>query len=626
MQFSYTAPLNNQLLLDAAFSQFYSDWGGQTPGGALDYEPFIPVQEVSLAGGVPVPNMLYHGFAGLANNHQSHNTWRASLSYVTGSHSLKVGYAAAYEVTDIFENRPTHGLQYRFNGGTPDQITQRVGKWQYANRTRFDAFYVQDQWTVDRLTVQGALRYEKAWSYAPEGMNGLLEASRFGGPAMTLPFRENVTGYNDIAPRMGVAYDVFGNGRTAIKANLSKYWQYAANDGVYINANPAVTFQQTANRAWSDDNGNRVPDCNLDSAASQGTQATGDGVDFCGPLNPGTFFALRDSGSVTSTATRLDEGILSGWGVRPYDWQFSVGVQQELLPRVSAEVSYSRRWWGNFTYVDNEAVSAADFDNYTLTVPTHPDLPTSGQQLTYKLLKPASFGLLNNRQRLASEFGDVEYNWQGVELNVNARMNNGLTLQGGFTAGAGLRDQCEIWEQLPELTVAFGVTSPTQACRIEEPYLWAWRGLANYTVPKVEVQVSAIFRSQENVTATNDPGSNGLSVAAQYFESSANVQAQLGRGIAGGAPTVTLDLAPLGQVYPERLNTVDMRFSKIIRIGRVRSNVGIDLYNLFNSNTGTGFNQVYGNALTPATIGAAWLRPTTILNPRYLRFNATIDF
>jgi hypothetical protein len=617
MQFSYTAPVSNQLLVDAAFSQFYSDWGGQTPGGALDKEPFIPVLEQSTAGGVPVPNMIYHGFAGLANNHQSHNTWRGSLSYVTGAHSLKFGYAAAYEVTDIFENRPTHGLQYTFLAGVPQSITQRVGKWQYANRTRFDAFYVQDQWTMNRLTLQGALRYEHAWSYAPEGQNGLLEASRFGGQARTLPFRDNVTGYNDIAPRMGLAYDVFGNGKTAIKANLSKYWQYAANDGVYINANPAVTFAQTTTRAWNDDNGNRIPDCNLDIVAAQGTQAAGDGVDFCGALANQNFFSLRDTGSVTSTATRLDEGILSGWGVRPFDWQFSVGVQQELLPRVSAEVSYSRRSWGNFTFVDNEAIGPADFDDYTITVPQNANLPTSGQQLTYKLLKPSAFGLVNNRQRLASEFGDVDFHWQGVELNVNARMNNGLTLQGGFTSGAGYRNQCDIWEKLPELTIAGGVVSPVQACEISEPYLWAWRGLANYTVPKIDVLVSAILRSQDNVTATNDPASNGLSVAAQYFESSANVNTQLGRGIAGGGATVTLDLAPLGEVYPERLNTVDMRFSKIIRIGRTRSNVGIDLYNLFNANTGTAFNQVFN---------ANWLNPTTILNPRYVRFNATIDF
>ncbi len=102
MQFSYTAPMTNKLLLEAAFSQFLSNWNPTAPAGALDQEPFIPVQEQSLAGGVPVPNMVYHGYAGLANNYQTHNVWRASATYVTGAHSMKGGYQAAYEVTDIF--------------------------------------------------------------------------------------------------------------------------------------------------------------------------------------------------------------------------------------------------------------------------------------------------------------------------------------------------------------------------------------------------------------------------------------------------------------------------------------------------------------------------------------------
>jgi hypothetical protein len=165
--------------------------------------------------------------------------------------------------------------------------------------------------------------------------------------------------------------------------------------------------------------------------------------------------------------------------------------------------------------------------------------------------------------------------------------------------------------------------SPIQqvsACRVEEPWLWSWRGLASYIVPKVDVQVSAIMRSQPNVTATNDPASNGLAANATFFQTNAAVQAALGRPIAGGAPTVALNLTKPGEVYPDRLNTVDMRFTKILRFGRTRTNVGVDLYNLFNANTGTSFNQNFG------TDGSTWLRPNAILNPRYVRFNATVDF
>ncbi|HEV8395646.1 MAG TPA: carboxypeptidase regulatory-like domain-containing protein [Vicinamibacterales bacterium] len=619
MQFSYTSPVTNKLLIDAAFSQFFSNWGGQTPGGALDQPPFIPVQERSIAGGVPVPLMLYHGFAGLANNHQTHNVWRAAATYVTGAHSMKAGYAAAYEVTNIFGNFPNHGLQYRFNAGVPDQITQRITPWQQANRTRYDAFYVQDQWTRNRLTLQGALRYEHAWSFFPEGLNGLLADSVYGGPARTLPSAKGVTGYNDIAPRMGLAYDVFGNGKTAIKANLSKYWQSAANDGVYIGTNPASTFAQTANRSWNDRGGlginnDYIPQCDLNIPTANGE---------CGAVDNANFFVFRQTGNALSTATVVSPKLLSGWGVRPYDWQFSASVQQELLPRVSAEFGYSRRSWGNFTFTDNRAIGPQDFDTYNFTVPTNSQLETSGQTLQYLLLKPGSFGRVDNYLAPASDYGDPTFYWQGVELTVNARPSSGLTLQGGFTTGGGVRDLCEVAGKLPELYSQFGSVLNTRdlgACRIEEPWLWNWRGLASYSVPKADVQVSAIMRSQGNVSATNDPASNGLSLSANFFEPSQNVVNQLGRGIAGGAPNVTFDMTRLGDVYPARLNTVDLRVSKILRFGGTRANVGIDLYNLFNANTGTGFNQNYG------TDGSTWLRPNAILNPRYVRFNATIDF
>lgn len=616
-QVSYSAPVTNKLLIEAAASQFFSNWNPTSPAGALNYAPFIPVQERSLAGGVPVPNMVYHGYAGLNNNHQTHNVWRASASYVTGANSLKAGYAAAYEVTDIFGDFGAHGLQYRFNAGVPDLITQRITPWQQANRTRYDAFYAQDQWTRNRLTLQGALRYERAWSFFPEGLNGLLADSVFGGSARTLPRADGVTGYNDIAPRMGLAYDVFGNGKTAVKVNLSKYWQYAANDGVYIGTNVASTFAQTASRAWTD-NGNFRPDCNLQNPLAQDARATGG--DLCGALDNQNFFALQQSGSVTSTATVINPKLLSGWNVRPYDWQFSAGVQQQVMPRVSVELSFSRRSWGNFTYTDNLAVGPSDFDNYTLTVPAGGNLSTGGQQLTYALRNgKTAFGAVNNYLTLASDYGDVSYNWKGMDMTVNAR-TGGLTLQGGFTSGAGHRDQCALWAALPELTSVLGVSQPLSSCRIDEPWLWNWQGLANYTVPKIDVQVAAIMRSQANVQSTNDPGSSGLSQSANYFETNAKVLAQLGRGIAGGLQTTTLNLSPQGVTYPDRLNTVDLRASKILKFGRTRTNVGIDLYNLLNSNTGTGFNQNFG------TDGSTYLRPNAILNPRYVRFNATVDF
>jgi hypothetical protein len=156
----------------------------------------------------------------------------------------------------------------------------------------------------------------------------------------------------------------------------------------------------------------------------------------------------------------VSDSLLSGWNVRPYDWQFSASVQQELLPRVSAEFGYSRRSWGNFTYTDNRAINPENFDTFTLTVPTDSRLPNGGETLQYALVNPSVFGRQDNYLTRASDYGDVTAYWQGVELTVNARTNNGLTLQGGFTTGAGTRDNCEVTAKLPELLIVAGVQQP----------------------------------------------------------------------------------------------------------------------------------------------------------------------
>ena len=138
--------------------------------------------------------------------------------------------------------------------------------------------------------------------------------------------------------------------------------------------------------------------------------------------------------------------------------------------------------------------------------------------------------------------------------------------------------------------------------------------------------VSASFRSTPNVqpsTVNTFVATNGASVSANYNVTSAILQqSNLGRPLAPGLAFQTVDLTLPGEVYPDRVNTLDLRVAKVLRFSRYRANVGFDFYNLFNANTGTAFNQVYD----VASNGASWLRPTTVLGPRFARFNFTINF
>jgi hypothetical protein len=610
-QVTWSSPVTNRLLLEAGYSTFISRWGGQDPGGALT--SFIPVTEqvVNANTQVPFANFTYRGLDARFGNEQQPQVWRASASYVTGAHSLKFGTQGAYHMHKNFNFTGTNQLRYQFNNGMPNQFSMWMPLAQ-SNRTTFHAFYVQDQWTLDRLTVQGALRFERAWSWHPAGENGVLEANRFSD-MIVFPRLESVRGYNDLSPRVGVAYDVFGTGRTAVKMQIGHYLQSANNEGNFIINNPATTFQRNTNRSWVDRNGNFTPDCDLMNPAGQNlaTQAGfNPALDTCGPwsnLNFGNQF----------NTTQVNPDVLAGWGVRPYDWQLTASVQQEIAPRVSVQVAYNRRWFGNFFYTDNLAVGPGDYDTVTVTAPSHPGLPNGGgYPVTFVTIKDSAFGQQQNYYTFASDYGKDTRYWHGLDVNVNARTTWGLVLQAGTITGRGVRNNCEITAQLPEVLG----TGQVSSCDVAEKWLTSLRGLATYRVPTLDVLISGIFRSQAANTPVNAVATNGASLAANYLVSTAMVQQAIGRPLAGGVANQTVNLIHPGQLYADRLNSIDLRFAKVVRFAGKRADIGVDLHNLTNGNTGTAYNQNFGSD------GSAWLRPTAILNPRFVRFNVTFNF
>jgi len=629
MQGSWTSPISNHMLLESGYSAFYTDNGDPRPYGVLT--DFIPVTEQSTGAGVPFANFIYRGFNPAPSSNQKHATWKAAMSYVSGSHNMKWGYQAGY-----MSNKNTtwvgRQISYRFNNGTPNQLSQRVGTNETSNSLLYNGVYIQDQWTRGRLTLQGAVRYETASSWAPAGENGILFDNEFGGPVL-LARTEGVRGYHDITPRMGAAYDVFGTGRTALKVNVAQYLQGAYTGDAYTISNPGSTLVTTINRQWSD--GLNLP---------AGTPGRGDYVAQCDFMNPATNsecgpWSLLNWGSFNQTTT-VNPDVLKGWGVRNRDWQYGVSVQQEVAPQIAVEVSYNRRVWSNFFVTHNRALTPADYDEVTLTAPSNPLLPNGGGYPVTFLTRNtrSALGATDSYYTTTDDFGDETHYWHGIDLSFNARMRNGLNLQGGTSTGRGVNDTCDSLVgrfgrpsapilPMPPLNVqtipAAGIVDGQRSCDVAEPWLTSVRGLGSYTVPKVDVLVSAIFRSQANAQpGMINVGTNGASRSATYRMTAAQFLAATGRPLAPGLATQDVDLLLPGAVYGDRINVVDMRFAKVLRFGKSKANVGLDVYNLFNANTPTTYETVYD----PATNGARWMQPTAVLLPRFMRFNVQLDF
>jgi len=331
-------------------------------------------------------------------------------------------------------------------------------------------------------------------------------------------------------------------------------------------------------------------------------------------------------GNANPNSTTINPDILGGWGVRPNDWQLGASVQHELVPRVSVEFAYNRRWWGNFFVTDNRLTNAADYEAFAIAIPQHENLPGGGGTAQFVAITPAANARgAQNYMTTEKDYADprTAY-WHGVDFTATARLAFGLNLQGGTSTGRGVRDTCDLTRALPEL-LGTGVvgTSRVDSCDVTENWATTFRGLASYTVPKIDVLVSGSMRSL--VTAPGGSASNGLSLAANYQVPNSLIQTALGRlpANASVAQTTTINLLNPGQLYTlERTNLVDMRFAKIFRFAGRRTDVGMDLYNLFNSNVTSAYQQTY----LATDNGATWLRPTAIVPPRLARFHVTFNF
>ncbi len=517
-----------------------------------------------------------YGNLGQAKNFRS----AASASYVTGSQTLKLGmeflngqrYENQYRVGDI---------SYNLRNGSPNQVVL------YAPRDNVDklkadlGIYVQERLTFQRTTVNAGLRYDYLNSYAAAHT---VPGNRWL-PERSYDAVKDVPAWHDLSPRLGVSYDLFGDGRTAIKATLNRY---VVGEAVRIATenNPVVTSVQSATRTWTDVNRDFVPDCDFSNLDANGE---------CGSISD------RNFGQGNPRATVWDQDMLRGFGNRDYQWESSLQVQHQLLSRVSVQGGYFRRTFGNYRTTKNLALGAdpsIHYDPFCVTLPVDSRLPGDGGNQVCGLydIKPAMRGVVQNYVTTQSTFGEQKEVYDGFDATVNVRMPRGL-LAGGLNTGRTRNNVCLVVNSPQELLF----------CDQRPPFLTQVKFTGAYELPWYGIQLAGTYQ-----------GLPGPEIVTSYVATNAEVISTLGRSLSAGATaTVTIPVAAAGTMYAERSNQIDLRISKIIRIGRSRLLGGLDVFNVFNSAGVLAVNSRYG---------PQYLNPTSLLSPRLLRLSVQLDF
>ena len=570
VQGSWTSPRTSKLLLEAGVSQAQSHWPQYLAPGVDPQHISILEQSTGIRYNAPAT------FLPLREHYRISE--RFAVSYVTGTHAFKVGVQGEQGIRDS-ETTVAGDVNYRLNLGIPNQVTQYATPYLMKERLMDIGVYAQDQWTLSRLTLNLGARFDYFHGYVPAQD---VPAGQFVG-ARSFPEVKNVPNWKDLSPRVGAAYNLFGDGRTALKGSFGRYVGRTTTDIAGAN-NPITTSVNTVNRAWTDRNGNFIPDCDLRNFGLNGE---------CDAIQNSNF-------GKTNITTRYSDEALQGWGKRDYHWDTSLEVQHQLGSSVSVSAGYYRNWYGNFLVTDNLAVGPADYTPYSIVAPSDPRLPGGGGQTITGLadISQAKFADVNNLVVPASTFGDQSQVSNFMNLSFNARLLRGAQLGGGIDTGRMVQDRC------------FVVDSPQELfnCRVVTPFE-AQTDIklhGSYPLPGAFV-VSAVYQNM-----------SGIPIDALYAATTAEISRTLGRNLAGGARNATVSLITPNTMFEDRRTRLDLRFTKLFPLGsRMRLQANVDIYNVANAN---GIQQG-----TPA-FGPRWLLPQNIIEPRVLQFSGRLSF
>jgi hypothetical protein len=596
LQGSWSSPVTNKLLLEAGGTITPQDFHGyRRPGvSATQFamqDPTAPAGMPTLWGSSPTS----YGY-----NRSDQSNYRASASYVTGSHSIKAGFTLMH-AWRYATQEPNNSVTLQVRGTQPFSLRQYATPIQFHETLKYNmGIFAQDQWRVNRFTVNYGVRLDFLNARVDEQQ---IAAGPFT-PARNFAAVENAPNWKDVDPRVGVSWDLFGDGKTALKASVGRYVVGAAYE-IARNLNPVQSSVNFVDRTWAPPAGviyngsyNPFNDCDLFNPAANTKRP---GQIACGAINNPAF------GQDVRTLN-YDPALLNGWHVRPNNWEGQISIQREIVPRVSAYAAYTRRWFGNLTAQRNRAVTNADYSPYCVPVPVDSRLENGGGYQQCGLFDVNRNIAPNNLIFSSSDIGGIDDVYDGFDFDVNARLARNIILSGGVSLGRERVNYCNMMSDLSLSTdgAGFNINTPhtEEFCDIRPPMQPQFKGQVAYPLPWHDISLSATFQSL-----------SGPQLSANYALNNALVAPSLGRPFTGVPPTV--NIVPNGTMYGDRIYQTDLRISKMFRTGGTTIRPTVSIYNLFNANPIQTYNTNYGSA---------WLAPTVIMQARFVDIGVQVDF
>ncbi len=591
----FTSAVSNKLFVEAGYSFNYEEYVITNQDG-INQDRGTPAWFAGASRRDATLVTLKNGLANWGGRYPDRFNTQAAVSYVTGAHQAKVGFQFNWG-TYVNTRETNADLQQVYLNGAPSQVTIYNTPLRYQDALLGDlGIYAQDTWTLNRLSLNGGLRWETLRHEVSKQQGG---AGRFIGERNFEPIP--MPTWKDLAPRFGAVYDLFGNSKTALKFGLNRY-----------NESRTTFFANRYNPLAIDGRSVSWTDLNTDDIAQ--------GELGCVYLTAGCEinFAQLPANFGRAQLNRVDPDFK-----RVYNVETTAGVQHELMPRVSLSANWYRRTFHRLRVTDNVLRTMADY------IPFNVFNPMDGKPFTIYDVSTAALSRVDNLDLNAGSGRKHVYN--AFDVNLNARLPRGGNVFGGFVTERNQRNICDEPDD------------PTMLLYCDDwqndiPYRPTLKLAGTYPVGW-GINISASFQSLAGrplglTTTTGNKisgpgygdtgspvGTNFLITRTTRYPTTCPAPCPAGELVAPTltSASVTVPLVAPGTEFLPRINQLDLSFAKWFQVGGYRVQGQMDLFNAFNINTESAYRSTQF-----AT--ASYLQPSSVMQGRMIRLGLQVKW